>query len=411
MHNKMNLNAENDSPAVTNGSSDNLGAHGDSGLSESAIERPRGPLVRARAALRGVGLIFWLTVIIPSILATLYFGFLAEDVYISESRFVVRSPDKPQRSGLGVLLGGAGFNNASEEVRAAQGFIESRDALQNLNSDGFAKRTWGNDGVSIFNRFNPLGWTGSFEDLYQYYGEKVEAAYDTETAITTLTVRAFNPRDAQAMNARLLQGAEGLVNDLNERGSGDLVTYAEREVAEARSQASEAAVALSNYRNRSGVIDPERQATVQLQMISKLQDELIGARMQLRQLRSVAAQNPQIPILQVRITGLENEIEDQLGMVAGNENSLSETAAEYQRLQLQREFADQQLALSLSALQEARNEARRQLAYVERVAQPSLPDSALEPRRLRGIIATFIIGLVAWGVLSMLLAGIREHQD
>jgi capsular polysaccharide transport system permease protein len=67
--------------------------------------------------------------------------------------------------------------------------------------------------------------------------------------------------------------------------------------------------------------------------------------------------------------------------------------------------------LSLSALQDARNEARRQRAYVERVAQPSLPDSALEPRRFRGIIATLIIGLVAWGVLSMLLAGVREHQD
>lgn len=411
MHNKTNLKAGNDSLVAKIGSFDKLGAHSDSGLPESVIEGPRGPLARALAALGRVGLLFWLTVIIPSILATLYFGFLAEDVYISESRFVVRSPDKAQKSRLGVLLGGAGFNNASEEVRAAQGFIESRDALQNLNSDGFAKRAWGDQDVSVFNRFNPLGWTGSFEDLYQYYGEKVDAAYDAETAITTLTVRAFHPRDAQAMNARLLQGAEALVNDLNERGRGDLVIYAEREVAEARGQASEAALALSNYRNRAGVIDPERQATVQLQMISKLQDELIGARMQLRQLRSVAAQNPQIPILQVRITGLENEIEDQLGMVAGNEGSLSEAAAEYQRLQLQREFADQQLALSLSALQEARNEARRQRAYVERVAQPSLPDSALEPRRIRGILATLIVALVAWGVLSMLLAGVREHQD
>lgn len=407
----MNLKSDNDSPAAKIGSFDNLSAHSFSGLPEPVIERPRGPLARALAASGRIGLLFWLTVIIPSILATLYFGFLAEDVYISESRFVVRSPDKPKKGGLGVLLGGAGFINASEEVRAAQGFIESRDALQALNSDDFAKRAWGGEGVSIFNRFNPLGWTGSFEDLYKYYGEKVDAAYDAETAITTLTVRAFHPRDAQLMNTRLLQGAEALVNDLNDRGSRDLVTYAEREVAEARDQASEAALALSKYRNRAGVIDPERQATIQLQMISKLQDQLIGARMQLRQHRSVAAQNPQIPTLQERIAGLENEIEDQLGMVAGNENSLSEAAAEYQRLQLQREFADQQLALSLSAFQEARNEARRQRAYVERVAQPSLPDTALEPRRLRGIIAAFIIGLVAWGVLSMLLAGVREHQD
>ena len=90
---------------------------------------------------------------------------------------------------------------------------------------------------------------------------------------------------------------------------------------------------------------------------------------------------------------------------------MSEAAAEYERLQVQREFADKQLGLSLAALQDARNEAQRQGAYVERVAQPSLPDDALEPRRIRGILATLIVGLVAWGILTMLLAGVREHRN
>ena len=366
---------------------------------------------RAGQFFRRMDPLFWLTVILPTVMGVIYFGFLANDVYISESRFVVRSPDKPQKNGLGMILGSAGFANASEEVRSAQGFIQSRDGLRNLNVDGFAEKAWGHSDISIFNRFNPFGWSGSFEDLYKFYTAKVDAAYDAETAITTLTVRAFQPRDAQVMNARLLERAETLVNQLNERGSEDLIKYAEREVSEARTAASTAALELAAYRNRAGVIDPERQATVQLQMISKLQDELIGARMQVLQLSSVAPQNPQIPVLKVRVAGLEKEIAKQLGQVAGSENSLSEAAAQYQRLQLQREFADQQLALSLTALQEARNEARRQRAYVERIAQPSLPDAALEPRRIRGMLATFIIGLITWGVLSMLLAGVREHRD
>lgn len=366
---------------------------------------------RAKQFLLLMDPLVWLTVILPTLMGIIYFGFLANDVYISESRFVVRSPDKPQKNGLGMILGSAGFDNASEEVRSAQGFIQSRDGLRTLNADGFADKVWGNSEVSIFNRFDPFGWAGSFEDLYKFYGSKVDASYDTETAITTLTVRAFQPRDAQVMNARLLERAEALVNQLNERGSEDLVKYAEREVAEARTAASKAALELAAYRNRAGVIDPERQATVQLQMISKLQDELIGARMQVLQLTAAAPQNPQIPLLNVRVVGLEKEIAKQLGKVAGSENSLSEAAAQYQRLQLQREFADQQLALSLTAMQEARNEARRQRAYVERVAQPSLPDAALEPRRIRGMLATFIIGLITWGVLSMLLAGVREHRD
>lgn len=361
--------------------------------------------------LRGWGPLFWLTVVVPTILSVLYFGLLASDVYMSESRFVVRSPDQPQRNGIGMFLDSAGFASAGEEVQAAKGFIESRDGLRALNSDGLAEKAWEKEGVSVFNRFNPLGNSDSFEDLFDYYQSKVVVEYDAQTGITTLKVRAFSPMDSQTMNERLLDQAEALVNQLNERGRGDLITYAEREVTEAQSQATAAALALARYRNTRGVIDPERQATVQLQMISKLQDELIGAKMQLLQLSSVVAQNPQIPMLRVRIRGLEDAIKEQLGQVAGAEGSLSEAAAQFQELQLRREFADRQLGLALTSLQDARNEARRQQAYVERIAQPSLPDDAIEPRRLRGMLSTLIVGLVAWGILTMLLAGVREHKQ
>jgi capsular polysaccharide transport system permease protein len=64
----------------------------------------------------------------------------------------------------------------------------------------------------------------------------------------------------------------------------------------------------------------------------------------------------------------------------------------------------------MSSLQDAEDEARRKQAYIERVAQPSLPDEAAEPRRLRGILAVFVLGLVAWGILKLLFAGVREHH-
>jgi capsule polysaccharide export protein KpsE/RkpR len=64
----------------------------------------------------------------------------------------------------------------------------------------------------------------------------------------------------------------------------------------------------------------------------------------------------------------------------------------------------------MASLQDSRAEARRKQAYVERIAQPSLPDEAAEPKRLRGIFATLLLALVAWAILKMLLAGVREHH-
>ncbi|NML92245.1 hypothetical protein [Novosphingobium olei] len=355
--------------------------------------------------------LFLLTVVLPTALAVLYYGFLASDVYVSESRFVIRSPEKPASSGLGVILKTAGFANAGDETQAAKFYIGSRDALKAINRNGDVAKSYSDHSISIFDRFNPLGTGGSFEDLHNYFNNKIGADFDSGSAITTLTVRAYNPQDAQRFNRELLEQSEALVNRLNQRGRKDLVDYAESEVAEAQKMAGDAAARLAQYRNNTGVVDPEQQATVQLQMISKLQDRLIAARSQLAELESSVPDNPQIPSIRTQIASLTGEIARQMGQVAGDRSSLSAKAARYERLVLDNEMASKRLAAAMTSLQEARSEALHQQAYVERIAQPNLPDKALEPRRLRGIFAALALGLIAWGVLSMLLAGVREHRE
>lgn len=364
-----------------------------------------------KESVRKVRPLFLLTVVIPTILATLYFGLFASDVYISESRFVVRSPDKQSTSGLGMLLKTTGFASAGDEIYAAQDYVLSRDALQALNSKNAYVRAYTAPSISIFDRFNAFGSGSTFEDLYKYYGKKVKVQQDSTSSIVTLTVDAFTPQDARRINEQLLEMAEAIVNKLNERGRNDLVRFAQQEVEEAKGKSQSAALALSVYRNQEGVVDPEKQATVQLQMISKLQDELIATRTQLRELRAFAPQNPQVAVLNTRVAGLSLEIDEQLGLVAGSNKSLSSRAARYQRLFLESQFADKQLASAMASLQDARNEASRKQAYVERIVSPNLPDDALEPRRLRGIFATLILGLAAWAIISMLVAGMLEHRD
>lgn len=356
-------------------------------------------------------LLFLLVVVVPAILSVLYFGLLSSSIYVSESRFIVRSPDKPSMSGVGLLLKGAGFSNAGDEVFAAQNYVVSRDALKELNRGDAFRRSYCNPSVSFFDRFNAFGISGSFEELYSYYQGKVRADHDSTSSITTLTVKAYAPGDAQLFNEKLLEMAEAMVNRLNDRARRDLISSSLHEVAAAKARSETAALTLSAFRNREGVVDPEKQATVQLQMVSKLQDELIATRAQLAQFRAIAPQNSQIEVLEAQAKSLSGDIDAELGKVAGNRKSLSSTAAQYQRLQLESQFSDRQLGVAMASLQEAQNEAQRKLAYVERIVQPNRPDYAIEPRRLRGIISTLLFSLIAWGVLTMLLAGVREHKQ
>jgi ABC-2 type transport system permease protein/capsular polysaccharide transport system permease protein len=360
--------------------------------------------------LRRLGPIFLIAVVIPTLGAFLYFGLFASDVYVSESRFVVRSPSKAAVTSLGQVLSSGGLTGASEESNAVIEYLESRSAVADANRANLLSRAWSDARIFVLDRFGGLREPNR-ERLYRYYLDKVTVEDEPTTQVVHLTVRAFAAPDAQAINERLLERSEALVNRLSDRARGDALALANREVDEAQQRARNAAIALADYRNRSRIIDPEKQAAARLQMVSKLQDELIAAQTQLKQMETYTPQATQIPYLRTQVASLQREIAAQTASIAGGSGSLSSTAARYQVLLLDSELAGKQLAAALIGLQDARAEARRKRAYVERIAEPSLPDYAVEPKRLRGIVATLLLGLLTWGILSVLLVGVREHRD
>lgn len=361
--------------------------------------------------VRSLGLLFVVTVVIPVVCSIFYFVFAASDVYISESRYVVRSPEKSAPSSLGLLLKGGGFANAGDQMYAAQSYLSSRDALKELNENKKFEAAYSNSGISVFDRFDPIGLDDSFEALFRYYLSKVGLEFDSATSITTLKVRAYDAATARDVNERMLQMAEATVNRLNVRGRKDLIQFASAEVDQAKDRSRRAALALSAFRNKYGLLDPEKQAAVQLQMISKIQDQLIASRTQLAELLTYAPQSPQVPVLRTRVAELEGEVRRESGQIAGDRQSLAASAGKYQELMLETEFAGKQLTAAMASLQEAQNDARRKQAYIERIAEPNLPDSSLEPRRIRGILTTLLMSLIVWGVLVMLFAGVREHRS
>lgn len=356
--------------------------------------------------------LFVATVLLPVGAAALYYGAVASDVYLSESRFVVRSPERQSVSPLGLIFKGAGFARATDDAYSIQDFIHSRDAMNALDGALSLRAAYGAGTVDWISRFGTWPWGASQEAFHLYYRKKVEVQLDADSAIATLTTRAFSAEAAQAINRKLLDLSEELVNQLNERGRQDLIRFATAEVDAARQKAGAAALALAGYRNRQGVIDPERQSSIPLQQVAKLQDDLLEARSQIATLERLARDNPQLPVLRQRAQMLQTEIARENARVAGAGNrSLADKAAEFQRLQLEKDFADKMLASAMSTLEQARSEAQRKQLYLERIVQPSRPDVPMEPRRWRNVVVTAVLALMAWGILSLLWAGVREHRD
>ena len=355
--------------------------------------------------------ILWLTVIVPTILACIYYGVIASDVYISESRFVVRSPQRQTQTGLGALLQSTGFSRSQDDTYSVHDFVMSRDALKELDEQLGVRRAYSSKDADFINRFPGLDWDDSFESFYKYYQKRVGVDYDTASSISILTVRAFTAEDAKRINDLLLKMGERLVNNLNDRSRQDLIKFATQEVTTAKTNATAAALALSSFRTAQTIFDPDRQSAIQLQGVAKLQEELFATEAQLNQIRQVSPKNPQVASLANRVSSLRNTIATETSKVAGGGSSLTSKSANFERLVLEKSFADKQFASTLASLESARSEAERKQLYLERLVQPNLPDKALEPRRIRSIFMVFAVGLIAWGVVSLLVASVKEHTD
>ena len=348
----------------------------------------------------------------PTVAAVLYYGLVASDVYVSESRFLVRSPQHQTPSGLvGQLLQSSGFSHSQDDTYAVRDYILSRDALKELDDKLNLRKAFSSSDVDILDRFPGLGWNRSFEKFFLYYGKHVMVEYDPVSSITVLTARAFTADDAHKINDLLLNISERLVNTLNDQSRRDLISFADNEVKIASDKAKDASLALLSYRSRQEVFEPDKQAAIQLEGVAKIQQELVATETELAQIKKLSPDNPQIGALNNRAASLRDAISAEAAKVTSSHGSFSARAPNFERLALDVQFADKQLGIALAELESARAEALQKQLYLERLVQPSLPDKAMEPKRSRSVLIVFVLSLIGWAVASILIASVREHAD
>ncbi len=355
---------------------------------------------------------FMLLVVLPSLISGVYLGAIAADQYVSEARFVVRGRSGGNGGsssaipGLGSLLGAAGLSPANEEAQAVRDYLTSHGAV-----DGLKGRI---DLVALFTRpeADPvfrLWWTDP-ERLTSYFTSMVSTTYDATSGMITLRARSFRPQDSRDLAEQLLALSEALVNRMSEKAREDALRLARDEVAIAERRVVAARDALTALRGRQRSLDPVRVAAIATDTIGQLEGQLTAARAELTaRERFMRPDNPGLLDLRNRIAALERQIAEERARHTAGEATLSGQLADYERLMLERDFADRQLASAVSSLEQARVEAQRQQVYLSRVVEPNLAEYPLYPRRIMNILGIFIGLSVAYGVGWLLIAGMREH--
>jgi capsular polysaccharide transport system permease protein len=351
----------------------------------------------------------WAIVGLPTLVAGVYYFAIASDLYLSEAKFIVRSPKQVQASALGALLQTTGLGRAADDTAAVQDFIMSRDAVRKLEHQNDLRAILGRPDGDFVARFPGILRRSDFEALFRRYDYFVSVETDTSTGVTSLSVKAFRPEDAQKIASALLTYSEQLINELNERSRRDAVETGQREVDHAQERITRIQSELTAYRVQQKMLDPKATSAGVLELIGQLNSTLANARTQLGELLKTSPNSPQIPLVKTRIASLENLIAEERAKLSGEHNSVVTTLTEYERLTLERELAEKALASAFASLEAARLEAQRQQLYLEPIAQPNLPDYPLYPKRVASFTMVLVSCLVAYGIVWLLVVSAREH--
>ena len=369
-------------------------------------------LTRARRRSNFVRNSFWLVVMAPTFVAAIYFAFFASDRYVSIAQYVVRGQASQQGSGLESLFRTFGLSRTVDDTNAVETYLQSRDAVRDLEARLPLREIFSRSNGDYFSRF-PTFWRfwgpNSFEALYEYYLRRVTVVQDETRGFTTVTADTFSPEDSQNLAKTLMKLAEDQVNKMNQRAFDNSVTYAEKDLADAKVALETAEGDLTAFRARQLLVDPAQSATKTLENLTALSLELSQTLAQTDKTSQVSPTNPTIAGLKAQSNSLEAQIAQERAKISGSSGDLASKIGDYEKLTLARDLAQKQVAGADASLDAARQQAQQRKIYVEEVVRPGLADDSTRPERMRAVMEVFVVCFAAFAVLWFYWVGVSEH--
>lgn len=353
-----------------------------------------------------VGLSALIVIGIPTLLALIYYGWLASSQYITSFQFAVRGPSLAGAArGGSSPMGAAGAMSPDSFV--VTDYINSPQALADVEHKLDLRAMLSRPDIDFWSR---LPTNASAEEVSAYWSRIVSAHFDLISGNITVSVRAFTPRDSLALAQALVSTSDNMFRGLNTKAQEDFLRIADDNVARVLEQLTAARQALFVFREEGGLVDPDKTAQAGAAIIDDLRKQLAGVQAQYASIKASAPNSPLLSALNAQISALEERIrrDDPLGSSKVKAVS-AETLAEYQKLETERQTAEKQYTEALALRTQAYLTAQNQLSYLALFAAPTMPQKSLYPNRPRSILTVVLAAGVAWFVGMLIVYALRDH--
>lgn len=361
-----------------------------------------------RKRFRRVIAMFFVVVMVPTAVSALYYMFVASDFYVSEAKFTVHSNDSAAAGALDSILPTTFGGNSSKELYIIQEFIFSQSAMEKLDNDLELLNHYQVDALDLLSRLAP---DATSEEAFAYYEDILEVTVDTQSSVATLRFRAPQASLAQDLAASLLGYSEEIVNNLTKRAQVDQIEFAEGEVEEAEERLLKKRVELQSLQRTLDEFNPLESASGVSSIRMELESELARARTELDSLKQILQPNAhKLVVLRNLIASLEHQIANEKArLVDENGSALNISAAAFEALAFEKDFAEERYTSALKFLEVSRLQALQQGRYLAVLSPPTRPEEPTYPRKFFGVLTVFAVAFCIFAVGGIALAVIREH--
>ncbi len=374
----------------------------------------RPPAAPARVRRRHIGVVFsfFLMVLVPAALVGAYLWYKAADQFASNMGFSVRTEETS--ANLGILTGITGLSGSSStDTDILFEFLQSQKLVATLDERLDLRAIWAKPEDDPFFTFDP---SGSIEDLLDYWPSMVKIFYDNGAGLIEVQVRAFTPEDATRIAEELFTESSRMINELSAIAREDTIRYSREELAEAVERLKTAREAVTKFRNVNQLVDPSVDLQAQAGLLGNLESQLAEALIEVDLLQDTTrAADPRLVQSRRRVAVIEERIKAErsklgLGGNLAGDGAMADVVGEYERLTVDREFAESSYITALAAYDASLAEAKRQSRYLGAYVEPTLAETSRFPERglLLGLVGLFLF--LGWAILVLVTYSLRDRR-
>lgn len=363
----------------------------------------------------GLILSFLVVVLLPVTGASLYLYGKAADQYASTLGFTVRSEDISSAvdilGGLGASLGGG---SGAQDSDILYEFMRSQQLVQNIDSKL--------DLRMIYTKPRDTDWLlsfdpdGTIEDLTRFWQRMVRISYDAGSGLMEIRALAFTAQDAKAIAEEIFVENSALVNELSSIARADAMRYATEDLDQAVERLKQTREALTSFRLINQIVDPNADIQAQMGLLTTLQTQQAEALIEFDLLADIARESdPRLEQAQRRIDVIETRINAErqkfgFGGQGPGGVEYATTIADFERLTVDREFAEAAYAASLSARDAAVAEGNRQSRYLATYIKPTLAQKSEFPQRTTLVAIIGLFSFLIWSIFCLVYYALRDRR-